>query len=145
MYNLNLNYEMEDVKEIVDLASKIVTIIIVPLLGIFLFYNSKKRKETAAAVKAEADNTSQYAAEWKELYDKKEAKVIELEGTVNRLYSEKNEDRLRIRENMEEITRLKMENQGLEFLKCDIALKCFKRVPPNEFIKNIDENKDGDK
>ena len=45
MYNLNLNYEMEDVKEIVDLVSKIVTIIIVPLLGIFLFYNSKKRKE----------------------------------------------------------------------------------------------------
>ena len=71
---------MEELKEIVDLISKIVTIIIVPLLGIFLFYSSKKRKETAAAVKAEADNTSQYAAEWKELYEKKEAKVIELEG-----------------------------------------------------------------
>lgn len=124
---------MEELKEIVDLISKIVTIIIVPLLGIFLFYSSKKRKETAAAVKAEADNTSQYAAEWKELYEKKEAKVIELEGTVSRLYSEKNEDRLRIRESMEEITRLKLEKQELEFLKCNIALKCFSRVPPNDF------------
>lgn len=124
---------MEDIKEIIDLISKIVTVIAVPLLGIFLFYNSKKRQETAAAVKAENDVTSQYADEWKELYDKKEAKVIELEGTVSRLYSEKNEDRLRIRENMEEITRLKLEKQELEFLKCNIALKCFKRVPPNDF------------
>ena len=131
---------MEELKEIVDLISKIVTIIIVPLLGIFLFYSSKKRKETAAAVKTEADNTSQYAAEWKELYEKKEAKEMELEETVSRLYSEKNEDRLRIRESMEEITRLKMENQRLDFLKCNIALKCFKRVPPNEFIEKEDND-----
>ena len=131
---------MEELKEIVDLISKIVTIIIVPLLGIFLFYSSKKRKETAAAVKAEADNTSQYAAEWKELYEKKEAKEMELEETVSRLYSEKNEDRLRIRESMEEITRLKMENQRLDFLKCNIALKGFKRVPPNEFIEKEDND-----
>ena len=131
---------MEELKEIVDLISKIVTIIIVPLLGIFLFYSSKKRKETAEAVKAEADNTSQYAAEWKELYEKKEAKEMELEETVSRLYSEKNEDRLRIRESMEEITRLKMENQRLDFLKCNIALKCFKRVPPNEFIEKEDND-----
>lgn len=74
------------------------------------------------------------------MYDKKEAKVIELEGTVSRLYSEKNEDRLRIRESMEEITRLKMENQRLDFLKCNIALKCFKRVPPNEFIEKEDND-----
>lgn len=131
---------MEELKEIVDLISKIVNIIIIPLLGILLFYNSKKRQETAAAVKAENNVTSQYADEWKELYDKKEAKVIELEGTVSRLYSEKNEDRLRIRESMEEITRLKMENQRLDFLKCNIALKCFKRVPPNEFIEKEDND-----
>lgn len=124
---------MEEIKEIADLISKIVTIIIVPLLGIFLFYNSKKRQQEAAAVKAEADNTSQYAAEWKELYEKKESKVVELEKTINRLYSEKNEDRLRIRDYMEEITRLKLEKQELEFLKCNIALKCFSRVPPNDF------------
>ena len=105
-----------------------------------MFYSSKKRKETAAAVKAEADNTSQYAAEWKELYDKKEAKVIELEETVSRLFSQNNDDRLRIRESMEEITRLKMENQRLDFLKCNIALKCFKRVPPNEFIEKEDND-----
>ncbi|WP_065218067.1 MULTISPECIES: hypothetical protein [Butyricimonas] len=125
---------MEEIKEIVDLISKVVTIIIVPLLGIFLFYNSKKRKETAAAVKAEAEYTSQYADEWKELYDKKDAEAIELKGKIDKLYSEKNNDRLRIRESMEEITRLKLEKQELEFLKCNIALRCFKRVPPNNFV-----------
>ena len=140
---------MEAIKTISDFFN----IILLPLLGLFMFYNSKKRKVSAEADKMEAevdkleaDNTSKYASEWKELYEKKETKVIELEGTVSRLYSEKNEDRLRIRESMEEITRLKLENQRLAFLKCDIALKCFDRIPPNEFTReeNNQENKDHD-
>lgn len=127
--------------ETVKLIGSVVSTVLLPLIGVFMFYNSKKRKEEAQATMAETDNINQYAAEWKELYEKKEAKVIEMGDTINRLYREKNEDRLRIREGMEEITRLKLENQRLNFLKCDIALKCFDRVPPNDFMKEENDDK----
>ena len=69
------------------------------------------RKEEAIARKAETDNITSYAAEWKELYEKKEAKVQELDKKIDQLYAEKNEDRLRIRELMEKNTTLEFKNQ----------------------------------
>ena len=70
---------MEQISQIVAMTGGIVATILLPLIGAFQFYDSKKRKEAAAAKKAEAENITQYAAEWKELYEKKEAKVHELD------------------------------------------------------------------
>ena len=82
---------MEQLSEISNIIGGIVTTILLPLLGVFLFYDQKKRKEEAAARKAEADNITSYAAEWKELYEKKENKVHELDAKIDQLYAEKNE------------------------------------------------------
>ena len=85
---------MEQISQIVTLIGGAIATILLPLLGAFMFYDSKKRREAAQAEKAEADNISQYAAEWKELYEKKEAKVHELDTKIDQLYVEKNEDGL---------------------------------------------------
>ena len=89
---------MEQISQIITIIGSSIATIILPLIGVFMFYDSKKRREAAQAEKAEADNISQYAAEWKELYEKKEAKVHELDTKIDQLYLEKNEDRERIRE-----------------------------------------------
>lgn len=90
------------------------------------------RKEEAIARKAETDNITSYAAEWKELYEKKEAKVQEQDKKIDQLYAEKNEDRLRIRELMEKNTTLELENQKLIVKRCDVR-ECGKRQPPNDY------------
>ncbi len=136
---------MGQIAEVVNLVTGIVTTILIPLLGVFMFYDSKKRKEAASAEKAETENNRQYVAEWRELYEKKEAKVHELDAKIDQLYIEKNDDRMRMREQLDEISRLKLQNQALEFIKCHKALKCSDREPPNEFIKktiNIKEDDD---
>ena len=97
-----------------------------------MFYDQKKRKEEAAARKAEADNITSYAAEWKELYEKKENKVHELDAKIDRLYVEKNEDRQRIRELMEKNTELELKNQMLEVMKCK-KRGCTDREPPSDY------------
>lgn len=97
-----------------------------------MFYDQKKRKEEAAARKAEADNITSYAAEWKELYEKKENKVHELNAKIDRLYVEKNEDRQRIRELMEKNTELELKNQMLEVMKCK-KRGCTDREPPSDY------------
>ena len=52
-----------------------------------MFYESRKRKAAAEAKKAEADNITQYADEWKELYEKKEKRVGELDTKIDTLYA----------------------------------------------------------
>lgn len=52
---------MEQLSEISNIIGGIVTTILLPLLGVFMFYDQKKRKEEAAARKAEADNITSYA------------------------------------------------------------------------------------
>lgn len=93
-------------------TSGIVTTILLPLFGVFMFYDSKKRKAAAEARKAEADNITSYAAEWKELYEKKEHRVVELDSKMNQLYAEKNEDRQRIRELTEKNATLEIEDKS---------------------------------
>lgn len=84
---------MEELNELFNITGGIVTTILLPLFGVFMFYDSKKRKAAAEARKAEADNITSYAAEWKELYEKKEHRVVELDSKIDQLYAEKNEDR----------------------------------------------------
>ena len=97
-----------------------------------LFYDSKKRSEAAKAKlaeaearKAEQDNIVGFAEEWKELYEKKELKVTELEAQVD-------EDRKRIRELTEKNMQLTLELQKAEFLKCEVK-GCKDRQPPTGY------------
>lgn len=109
-----------------------VTTVLLPLLGVFMFYDAKKRKENASARKAEAENITSYAAEWKELYEKKERKVMEQDEKIDQLYAEKNEDRQRIRELMEKNTALEIENIKLQARRCDVR-GCSGRKPPSDY------------
>lgn len=123
---------MEQISQIVAMIGGIVATILLPLIGAFQFYDSKKRKEAAAAKKAEAENITQYAAEWKELYEKKEAKVHELGTKIDQLYVEKNEDRERIRDLQSKNVKLELENQSLNFKKCEVR-GCKERKPPSDY------------
>lgn len=125
-----------NIAEIAETVSSFVNSIFLPLLGVFLFYDIRKRKEEAQARKAEAENITTYAEEWKELYEKKEAKVHEQDAKIDQLYAEKNEDRKRMRELMEKNTALSLENQKLksqfETKRCDVR-GCVKRDPPSDY------------
>lgn len=123
---------MEQISQIVAMIGGIVATILLPLIGAFQFYDSEKRKEAAAAKKAEAENITQYAAEWKELYEKKEAKVHELDTKIDQLYVEKNEDRERIRDLQSKNVKLELENQALNFKKCEVR-GCKERKPPSDY------------
>lgn len=123
---------MEQISQIVAMTGGIVATILLPLIRAFQFYDSKKRKEAAAAKKAEAENITQYAAEWKELYEKKEAKVHELDTKIDQLYVEKNEDRERIRDLQSKNVKLELENQALNFKKCEVR-GCKERKPPSDY------------
>ena len=92
-----------------------VSSIVLPLLGVLLFYDSKQRKASAEARKAEMDNLTGYAAEWKELYEQRDSRVCELNQKIDQLYVEKNDDRQRIRELQEKVSALTQENQVLRF------------------------------
>lgn len=130
---------MEFLNEIVNTLSSILSSIFLPLIGALMFYDARRRKEEATAHKEEAvaqkadtDNITSYAAEWKELYEKKEAKIQEQDNKIDQLYAEKNEDRQRIRELMEKNTALELENQKLAVKRCDVR-GCDKRQPPNDY------------
>lgn len=136
---------MEHFSQIITIIGGIVATILLPLIGAFQFYDSKKRKEAAVAKKAEAENITQYAAEWKKCYE--EERVVEdiLNKKIDQLYQEKETDRTRIRELQDENFKLKLDKQALEFIRCNNALKCVDRDPPNEFIKKaINKNKEVD-
>lgn len=136
---------MEHFSQIITIIGGIVATILLPLISAFQFYDSKKRKEAAAAKKAEAENITQYAAEWKKCYE--EERVVEdlLNKKIDQLYQEKETDRTRIRELQDENFKLKLDKQALEFIRCNNALKCVDRDPPNEFIKKaINKNREVD-
>lgn len=123
---------MEQFSQIITMIGGIVATILIPLIGAFQFYDSKKRKEAAAAKKAEAENITQYASEWKELYEKEEAEVHELDIKIDQLYLEKNEDRERIRDLQAKNAKLELENQALNFKKCEVR-GCKDRKPPSNY------------
>ncbi len=122
--------------DIISMIGGIVTSVALPLLGVFIFYDSKKRSEAAKAKQAEAaakaaeeDNITSYAQEWKDLYEKKEARVNQVENKIEELYKQIGDDRQRIRELTEENTRLKLDNVTY---RCE-KLECGLRIPPNAY------------
>ena len=66
---------MEQLSTIIQVVGSLITLVILPLL----LLRSKKKQADAEAEKTEADNITAYAAEWKELYEKKEKRVVALE------------------------------------------------------------------
>lgn len=98
------------------------------------FFNRRyeQRREDASADRAEDENIKSYAAEWKELYEKKEKKVTELDAKIDQLYAEKNDDRIRIRELMQKNQELELKNQSLDILKCK-KRGCPDREPPSDY------------
>jgi len=123
---------MEQLSEIFNLLGGAVTSIVLPLLGVLLFYDSKKRSEAAKAKLAEAEarkaeeaNITSYAAEWKELYERKEQRVTQLEAKAD-------DDRRRIRELQEKNLQLSLDLQAAKFLKCEVK-GCKDRQPPTGY------------
>ena len=113
---------MEWLSDTAGVIGGIVSTVVLPLLGFFFAKDYRKRKAAAEARKAEAENITMYASEWKELYEKKEKRVNELEAKAE-------EDRKRIRELQEKNTELKLENLTLKFMQCKVD-ECDRRQPP---------------
>lgn len=125
--------------ETIQIAGAVVATIFLPLLGALQFYDSKRRKAESEAKKAEedakrleAENISSYAAEWKELYEKKEKKSQEQDAKIDSLYEQINEDRQRIRELMEKNTKIELDKMKLEVTKC-VRRGCKDREPQSDY------------
>ena len=123
---------MEQLSEIIQMIGGGVSSIVLPLLGVLLFYDAKQRKAYAEAKKAEADNITQYAAEWKELYEKRDADCSAKDEKIDQLYAEKNDDRMLIRELQKKNSALELENQSLKIKKCEKP-GCKDCVPPSDY------------
>lgn len=123
---------MEQISQIITVVGGIVATILLPLIGAFQFYDSKKRKEAAAAKKAEAENITQYAAEWKKCYEEERKVEEELNRKIDQLYKEKEQDRERIRDLQSKNVKLELENQALNFKKCEVR-GCKERKPPSDY------------
>ena len=127
---------MEELNELFNITGGIVTTILLPLFGVFMFYDSKKRKAVAEARKAEADNITAYAAEWKKCYEEERTVEAELNAKIDNLYKEKEEDRQRIHELIKKNTALEIEKTKLEaemeVKRCDVR-KCGGRKPPSDY------------
>lgn len=115
--------------EIIQTISAIVTGVALPLLGVFLFYDAKKREAAAKASKAEAENITQYAAQWRELYEEKVKHEEDLNEKIDGLYVQLDQQR-------DELTQLKKEMVDLtvkflysESQKCTVY-GCPNRQPP---------------
>lgn len=109
---------MNEFQTVVTIISSLVSSVALPVLGVFLFYDSKKRKANAEARKAEMDNLTGYAEEWKGLYEQRDKWVDELNAKIDQLYKEKEDDRQRIRELQEKNTTLALENTSLRIKEC---------------------------
>ena len=124
-----------DVEQIIKIINALGSLLTGGAVGVFsylFFFDSKKRTEAAKAKQSEAEarkleeeNITSYAAEWKELYEKKERKVMELEAKGD-------EDRKRIRELTEKNMQLSLDLQKAEFKKCEVK-GCEKRQPPTGY------------
>ncbi|WP_337626242.1 hypothetical protein, partial [Phocaeicola sp.] len=86
---------MNEFQTVVTIISSLVSSVALPVLGVFLFYDSKKRKANAEARRAEMDNLTGYAEEWKGLYEQRDKRVDELNAKIDQLYKEKEDDRQR--------------------------------------------------
>lgn len=130
---------IEALSEIICLIGGSVTSIGIPLIGLFMFHDSKKRSEAAKAKlaeaearKAEQDNVASFAEEWKALYEQRDKRVDELNAKIDQLYLEKETDRQRIRELQEKCQQFSLDLQAAKFLKCEVK-GCKDRQPPTGY------------
>ena len=115
--------------DLIQTISSIVTGVAIPVLGIFLFYDAKKREASAKVCKAEADNITQYAAQWQKLYDEKVKHEEELNGKIDALYVQLNEQRDELARLKKEMAELVVKQQYAESQKCTV-FGCPNRQPP---------------
>lgn len=130
---------MNEFQTVVNIISSLVSSIALPLLGVFLFYDSKKRSEAAKAKQSEAEARkmeeeylSIRADEWRKLYEEEREVEKELNAKIDQLYKEKEDDRQRIRELQEKNTTLALENTSLRIKECQVK-GCKSRVPPSDY------------
>lgn len=123
---------MNEFQIVVTIISSLVSSVALPLLGVFLFYDSKKRKANAEAKRAEAETESLRAAEWRKLYEELKEECQRLNAKIDQLYQEKETDRQRIRELQEKATALALENQSLKIKECQVK-GCKNRIPPSDY------------
>ena len=130
---------IEALSEIICLIGGSVTSIGIPLIGLFMFHDSKKRSEAAKAKlaeaearKAEQDNIVGFAEEWKALYEQRDKRVDELNAKIDQLYQDKETDRQRIRELQEKCQQFSLDLQAAKFLKCEVK-GCKDRQPPTGY------------
>lgn len=123
---------LDNLSDIVGMLGSAVTGVAVPLIGVLMYHDFKKRTEAAKAKQAEAsakateiDNINSYAQEWKALYEKHDAELDEMKAQAA-------DDRKRIRELTEENMRLSLELQKAQFLKCEVK-GCERRQPPTGY------------
>ena len=130
---------IEALSEIISLIGGAVTSIGIPLIGLFMFHDSKKRSEAAKAKlaeaearKAEQDNIVGFAEVWKALYEQRDKRVDELNAKIDQLYQDKETDRQRIRELQEKCQQFSLDLQAAKFLKCEVK-GCKDRQPPTGY------------
>ena len=123
---------IEQISNIVSMVGGAVSSVALPLIGAFMFHDSRKRKLNAEAKKLEIDNLTSYADEWKGLYEQRDKRVDELNAKIDQLYQEKESDRQHIRELQEKNTALSLENQSLKIKECQVR-GCGKRKPPSDY------------
>ena len=96
-----------------------------------LFYSAKKREANADASAKEADAVSKYAAEWKKLYDEKDAE----EETLNKKIDELRSQILSLREDImsykDQIHEVSRKLKDAEWDRC-VRVGCPQRVPPRD-------------
>lgn len=119
---------MEDFSNIIQVIGSLITMVILPVL----LLKSKRKKAEAEADREVSDNITSYAEQWKDLYEKKEHRVMELDTKVDTLYEEINKYREAISERDARISELILKNQALEFRKCN-KHGCGDREPPSEY------------
>ena len=123
---------MEELNELFNITGGIVTTILLPLSVCSCSMTARSARRPRKRERRKLIIFTSYAAEWKELYEKKEHRVVELDSKIDQLYAEKNEDRQRIRELTEKNATLEIEKIKLEAKRCDVR-GCSGRKPPSDY------------
>lgn len=116
-------------EETLQLISSLITSVAIPLLGIFLFYDSKRRAAAADATRAETENITQYADEWQKLYNEKVQHETLLNAKIDTLYTQLSQQRDELNQLKTRLATLTARLQYTEPLKCTHTT-CTRRQPP---------------
>lgn len=120
-----------------DVVIQVLTLLVSSgIVGQLLYYNSRKRKEAAAAQKDEDANAMAYAQEWKKLYEHEHDEHLterkSLNGKIDSLFDELNRQRAQIRQLKDEKNDMMLRMHELEWNECRVN-GCMKRQPPRDY------------